>query len=514
MSKPARPALIGAFVLGAIVLIIAGVIILGGGKFFQRRTPIVMFFEGSVSGLSVGSSVNFRGVKVGQVGQVFIRYQPDGNHVLVIPVFAELSTDNVQLVGTPLEKKEVRRGTDDTLRELVDRGLRAQLALPSLVTGQATITLDFFPGTPADFANTYPDRVEIPTVPSTLQEVQATIEQVIDKVSQLPLDELVDDTRNLVKGANKLVNDPAIIQAVTDAAPDHGRPAADGAHDRQPHGAAAGQHRDHLGNGQPDAAKRPGGDCRNRCPVARNVPQPRRHAADGSEGSGAGRCDLEVGERRHPAERVGQLRGGHRAARDGRGRPLAQRPCRPVAAQPQLPAVRQAGSKQRRPAMSATRRGIGARCRPAAAGSRRGHAVRLRRALHQRCAAAELLRPEAGQRRPAGPASVRGPVLAVAPVQVPQYLSQKSIVTRTGANEVVLAPDDLWAGPLGDNITSVLAENLSSIIPGNKVVALPVSAGVPVDYEVRVEIVSFERSPTTAPFWSPAGWSSPTAAGG
>jgi uncharacterized protein len=94
----------------------------------------------------------------------------------------------------------------------------------------------------------------------------------------------------------------------------------------------------------------------------------------------------------------------------------------------------------------------------------------------------------------AAPASVRGPVLAVAPVQVPQYLSQKSIVTRTGANEVVLAPNDLWAGPLGDNITSVLAENLSSIVPSNRVVVLPVSAAVPVDYEVRVEIVSFERS--------------------
>ena len=218
MSKPARPTLIGGFVLGAIVLIIAGVIILGGGKFFARRTPIVMFFQGSVSGLSVGAAVNFRGVRVGQVSQVFIRYHPDGNDVLVIPVFADLSTDNIQLVGTSQEKKAVRRGTDDTLRELVERGLRAQLALPSLVTGQATVSLDFFPATPADFASTYPERVEIPTVPSTLQEVQATIEQVIDKVSQLPLDELVNDTRNLVKGANKLVNDPAIIQALTDAA--------------------------------------------------------------------------------------------------------------------------------------------------------------------------------------------------------------------------------------------------------------------------------------------------------
>jgi paraquat-inducible protein B len=217
MSKPADPKLIGAFVLGAVLLIIAGLIVLGGGKFFKRTTPVVMYFQGSVSGLSVGSAVNFRGVRVGTVTNVFIRYQPDNRESLIIPVFAELSADNVQLVATHAEKKEIRVGSGDTLRALIEQGLRAQLALPSLVTGQATVSLDLFPGTPATFVNTYPDRVEIPTVPSTLQEVQATLQQIYDKISQLPLDELVEDTRTLIKGANRLINDPMVAQAVTNA---------------------------------------------------------------------------------------------------------------------------------------------------------------------------------------------------------------------------------------------------------------------------------------------------------
>jgi paraquat-inducible protein B len=217
MSKPADPKLIGAFVLGAVLLIIAGVIVLGGGKFFKRTTPVVMYFQGSVSGLSVGSAVNFRGVRVGQVTNVFIRYQPDSSDPLIIPVFAELSADNIQLVLTHAEKKEIRMGSGDTLRALIDQGLRAQLALPSLVTGQATVSLDLFPGTPANFVDTYPDRVEIPTVPSTLQEVQATLQQLYNKISQLPLDELVEDTRTLIKGANRLVNDPMVAQAVANA---------------------------------------------------------------------------------------------------------------------------------------------------------------------------------------------------------------------------------------------------------------------------------------------------------
>jgi len=217
MSKPANPKLIGAFVLGAIALIVGAVMVLGGGKVFQKRTPVVMFFQGSVAGLSVGSPVNFRGVKVGQVTNVFIRYAAEGKESVQIPVFAEFSGDNVKIVGDAEEKKEVRGTTDARLKMLVDQGLRAQLALPSLVTGQATIALDFFPGAPAQANDAYPDRLQIPTVPSTLQEVQATLQQVYGKISQLPLDELVDDARSVIKGVNRLVNDPALAQTVAQA---------------------------------------------------------------------------------------------------------------------------------------------------------------------------------------------------------------------------------------------------------------------------------------------------------
>jgi uncharacterized lipoprotein YmbA len=99
---------------------------------------------------------------------------------------------------------------------------------------------------------------------------------------------------------------------------------------------------------------------------------------------------------------------------------------------------------------------------------------------------------------PADPAAAplgAGPIFAVAPVRVPQYLGQRWIVTRTGENEIDLAKNDQWGSPLSDDIASVLGENLSAMIPSDRVVQLPVSASVPVDYEVRVEIVGFERQP-------------------
>lgn len=217
MSKPANPKTVGAFVLGAFALIAGGIVVLGGGKFFQQTAPVVMYFQGAVSGLSVGSPVNFRGVKVGQVTNLFIRYSGDTPSDVEIPVFAELSAKNLQIVGASGETEEVGGAPGTRLKQLVDHGLRAQLALPSLVTGQAQISLDFSPGTPIHENESYPDRVQIPTVPSTLQEVQATLEQVYVKISQLPLDELVDDARNAIKGANRLVNDPALYQSIAQA---------------------------------------------------------------------------------------------------------------------------------------------------------------------------------------------------------------------------------------------------------------------------------------------------------
>ena len=70
MGSKISPTVIGAFVVGAIVLMVAGVLLFGGGKFFKEKLPYVMFFDSSVEGLNVGAPVIFRGVQVGQVTEV------------------------------------------------------------------------------------------------------------------------------------------------------------------------------------------------------------------------------------------------------------------------------------------------------------------------------------------------------------------------------------------------------------------------------------------------------------
>ena len=67
--KRGNPALIGLFIIGAIVLMVAGVIIVGSGKFFVHTVRAVMYFDGSVQGLQIGAPVTFRGVKIGSVAR-------------------------------------------------------------------------------------------------------------------------------------------------------------------------------------------------------------------------------------------------------------------------------------------------------------------------------------------------------------------------------------------------------------------------------------------------------------
>ena len=63
MDRQASKTLIGAFVVGAVFLIVAGVLIFGGGQFMKKSQKYVLFFKGSVKGLNEGASVLFRGLR-------------------------------------------------------------------------------------------------------------------------------------------------------------------------------------------------------------------------------------------------------------------------------------------------------------------------------------------------------------------------------------------------------------------------------------------------------------------
>ena len=102
MSKQANTKLIGGFVIGAVVLVISGILLFGSGKLFSHQKKFVLFFEDSVKGLNIGSPVDFRGVNIGTVTDIKIVLNKR-DLSLLIPVFIEIEPNRITFDGTESE---------------------------------------------------------------------------------------------------------------------------------------------------------------------------------------------------------------------------------------------------------------------------------------------------------------------------------------------------------------------------------------------------------------------------
>lgn len=194
MSRKANPTLIGAFVLGALALAIVATLLLAGGSWFGERKQHVLYFEGAAQGLQVGAPVVFLGVKVGTVRQIQLGLDQQTRRFLV-PVTIDVEPQVVHTHGG--ENIDLR--DRDTVRQLVERGLRARLRMQSLLTGQLYVDLDFHPDKPAVFAALDPELSEIPTIRTAVQELGT-------KLEAFPMDKFLADVAAISSAVNKLMS--------------------------------------------------------------------------------------------------------------------------------------------------------------------------------------------------------------------------------------------------------------------------------------------------------------------
>jgi len=202
MRRP-NPTLIGAFVLGALVLAALAVIAIGGGQLFLRKQHAVIYFNGAVTGLAVGAPVNFRGVRVGEVDDIGLQFDAKTLDVR-IPVYISLAPKKMQMLGGG-NLSEVPFST------FIARGLRAKLAIQSMVTGTLDVELDFLPNTPAVLVSHDPGVNEIPAVKSDFDVLK-------DQLSQVPLRQTVEELRDTLKAVRSLAQTANDQLATTAAA--------------------------------------------------------------------------------------------------------------------------------------------------------------------------------------------------------------------------------------------------------------------------------------------------------
>lgn len=227
MSQKASPTVIGAFVILGLALAVAGIVAIGSGRWFDERTLAIAYFDTSVQGLNAGSPVKLRGVAIGQVKEVLIHHN-QAPHDRAIPVLLEINE-------TVLARKVddwPHRGEGRGYEGMIERGLRAILAMESLVTGQLYVELDVVPNAaPPVLHQVQRVHLELPTMPSQTQRLLDNLAsldlkgltdrmgQVLERVDatlgQLRVQDISRSLTNLLASLNQFVTHPDLTNSLT-----------------------------------------------------------------------------------------------------------------------------------------------------------------------------------------------------------------------------------------------------------------------------------------------------------
>lgn len=182
MKSKKGPVIVGAFVIGAFVLGVVALLAFGGVSFFSKPQRFVVYFDESIHGLDLGSPVKLRGVRIGRVVELNVRYEAETNNS-VVGVVCELNRNMI----TDAQGGQLDVSDREELQALVDRGMRAQLGILGLATGLLFVELDFedpkeYPATELPFETRY---VVVPAMPSAIQEIQTNISGLLNELRKI-----------------------------------------------------------------------------------------------------------------------------------------------------------------------------------------------------------------------------------------------------------------------------------------------------------------------------------------
>jgi len=179
-------------------------------KYVLTRSFLVNF-DGSVRGLSVGAPVEFRGIKIGSVSDIAVNLNPKTLEIK-IPVLIDIQPERI--TSSQVIQSHIQEDKYAVMKNMVKRGLRAQLETGSLLTGQLFVGLDFHQELPKQeliMTGKYP---EIPAIPATMDQFRRTITDVMAEIRRLPLDKIAKEILETVEGGNRLINSPDTQKAV------------------------------------------------------------------------------------------------------------------------------------------------------------------------------------------------------------------------------------------------------------------------------------------------------------
>jgi paraquat-inducible protein B len=180
---------------------------------YKRELFFWVFFKDSIRGLSVGSSVEFRGVKIGEVVNFSLEGNADTSQFR-IPILIKIEPQRFTVLGQRKKNLENNQVDVDIFKNLLENGFRAQLKSGNLLTGELFVDLDMHEDAPKSSLQTENGFYVIPTVPATIETLKSDVKTVLDKIAGIPFESigkeinmLVSDIRvNTVPNMNTSIN--------------------------------------------------------------------------------------------------------------------------------------------------------------------------------------------------------------------------------------------------------------------------------------------------------------------
>ncbi len=221
MSKKINTTFIGLFIVAGVALGVIGLLLFSSSRLFSRTDEMIVYFDNSLNGLNEGAPVKYRGVTIGFVKRVMIRFDQDPKDY-ALPVVLEVEQN---LLRKRLGDESVDLFTRGAMERSVSNGLRATLQTESLVTGVLFVGLDFEPHAPPPiFHQLQKIYVEVPSEATDVQQLMNNLASLdlksIEKnlnallinlnssVSSLHLEEIHDDITKVLGSVDRLVSSP------------------------------------------------------------------------------------------------------------------------------------------------------------------------------------------------------------------------------------------------------------------------------------------------------------------
>lgn len=210
---------IGMFVILATLIIVAAVIIFGAGLLARDKMYFETYFEESITGLSVGSLVEFRGVRIGQVeriGFVGNAYDLDQD-----PSRISEYEPYVRVVSSVVHgnlPEFAKEQASAVLDQMIDRGLRVRVT-SNILTGEAYVEIDYLDPNRFEAMQVpwQPKYMYLPSAPSELSTIKDSIDKILFQLQEIDVDNLVSTLQQVLESIDQAVADASLAEISTEA---------------------------------------------------------------------------------------------------------------------------------------------------------------------------------------------------------------------------------------------------------------------------------------------------------